>query len=426
MPTRIATCPFCGLLCDDLVVEPDGEALRVLAGACDRSRAAFARLGTPAAASAAARVDGTPVSTDAALDAAASVLRRSRRPLIAGLGTDVDGMRSALALARRTGAVVDHAGSPVKYRNLHVLQEAGWITTTLAEVKNRADLLMLIGDGWRTRFPRFVERVLAPSTDMFGAAGRRHVILVDEASAAAAAALPPHFERLELDAPMAELPVLFGMLSALAAGQPADPARLPGIAAGRLDQCIERLRAARYGVAVWAAADLELPHAELALQALARLIRVLNNEGRFAALPLAGTNGDLTANAVHTWQSGVPYPASHANRQIDFDPTRYAMRQVLAHDEPDCILWISSLSEDSIPPPFEGPTIVLGRADMHLEREPDVFVPVATPGVDADGHLLRSDKVISLYLRRLRASRLPSVAQAVDALLQRFGPRHAD
>ena len=70
--------------------------------------------------------------------------------------------------------------------------------------------------------------------------------------------------------------------------------------------------------------------------------------------------------------------------------------------------------------------IVLGRADMHLETEPDVFVPVATPGVDADGHLLRSDKVISLYLRRLRASRLPSVAQAVDALLQRFGPRHAD
>ena len=49
-----------------------------------------------------------------------------------------------------------------------------------------------------------------------------------------------------------------------------------------------------------------------------------------------------------------------------------------------------------------------------------MFIPVATPGIDADGHLLRTDKVVSLYLRRLRASALPSVAQTVAALSQRL------
>ncbi len=56
-----------------------------------------------------------------------------------------------------------------------------------------------------------------------------------------------------------------------------------------------------------------------------------------------------------------------------------------------------------------------------MHTEPDVFIPVATPGIDADGHLLRTDKVVSLHLRRLRASALPSVAQVAGELLQRLG-----
>jgi formylmethanofuran dehydrogenase subunit B len=419
MPPVTATCPFCGLLCDDLVVEPEGDSLRPLKGACERSQAAFARLGTSVVAKTGARVEGRPATPDAALDAAARLLHLRRRPLIGGLGTDVSGMRATLALARRLGAVVDHAGSSIKYRNLRVLQESGWITTTLSEVRNRADLLLLLGDGWHARFPRFVERAIAPESDLYDTRAPRRAILLSEAAAAASTALPPGIERLAVGTPLARLPALIGMLCAQASGQPVDPARLGGVAPRTLAQCMDWLRAARYGVAVWAAADLDFPHAELALQALSRLLRALNAEQRFAGLPLAATNADLTANAVHTWQSGMSFPASHANGRVDFDPHRYAAQRVIARGEADCLVWISSLSDDP-PPAFDGPTIVFGRADLRLAREPAVFLPVATPGIDADGHLLRTDKVVSLYLRRLRTSALPSVAQAVDALLQRL------
>ena len=421
MPPATATCPFCGLLCDDLIVERQGDALQPQRGACQRSVAAFTRLGAPAVARVSARVAGKPTARDAALDTAAQLLRKGRRPLIGGLGTDVAGMRATLALARRLGAVVDHAGSAAKYRNLHVLQEFGWITTTLAEVKNRADLLLLIGDGWHTRFPRFVERVLAPASDLYGTPVPRRAILLDTASAAAAAALPHTIERLTLAVPMARLPVLLTMLCAQVSGRPADPARLQGIAPSALAQCVAWLQSARYGVAIWAAGDLEFAHAELATQALSQLLRTLNVEHRFAGLPLAGNNADLTANAVHTWQCGSPYPASHANGRVDFDPHRYAAQSVLARGEADCLLWISSLSDEP-PPAVDVPVVVLGRGDMQVAHEPDVFIPVATPGIDADGHLLRTDKVVSLHLRRLRASALPSVAQVAGELLQRLAP----
>jgi formylmethanofuran dehydrogenase subunit B len=421
MTTHHAICPFCGLLCDDLVVEPAGESLRPVRGACTRSRAAFASVGTPAAAAARARIAGVGADFDAALDAAAVLLRRARRPAIAGLATDVAGMRATLALARRIGAVLDHMGSPVKYRNLRVLQEFGWISTTLSEARNRADVFMLLGAGWHERYPRFVERIVAPASDLFGTPPRRRAILVDAASSACAEHLPPECEQLALGAPMDALPSLVAMLAALAAGQPADASRLAGVPSSALLQCVEWLRAARYGVVAWAAADLEMPYAELTLQALSRLLRVLNRTVRWAALPLAGTDADLTASAVHTWQVGTPYPASHANETVDFDPYRYTIHELVARREPDCLLWISSLSADRSPPAIDIPTIVLGRADTQLERAPQVYLPVATPGVDADGHLLRTDKVISLHLPRLRASALRPVAEVVQALLQRIG-----
>ena len=422
-PMPIATCPFCGLLCDDLLVELEGDTLRPVRGACAHSRAAFSNLSSAPAAHAASRINGQSVSSSAALDAAAQMLSHARRPAIGGLAMDIEGMRAALTLARRIGAVMDHAVSSVKYRNLHVLQEAGWITTTLSEVKNRTDLLVLIGDGWHTRFPRFIERAIEPDPALFGTPLARRIILLDQQAATAAHALPQRYERLILKAPTAVLPELLSMLSAMAAGTPVDAARLVGVDTALLHQCIEWMRAAKYGTVVWAAPDLEIPHAELALQMLSRLLRTLNRSGRFAALPLAGSNGDLSANAVHTWQSGVAFPASHANRRVDFDPHRYAMPTVLARGEADCFLWISSLSAELTAPQYNGSTIVLGRADMQMATPPQVFIPVATPGVDASGALLRTDKVVSLYLHRLRNSALPSVADTLAALTERLEAR---
>jgi len=422
MAARNATCAFCGLLCDDLEVDVDveGRAVRPLRGACERARAAFATLGTDAAAQITPRVAGRPVSVEAALDAAAALLRSKRRPIISGLDIDVAGMRAALDLARRLGAVVDHANGLVNYRNLHVLQEAGAITTTLAEAKNRADLLILIGDGWHRRFPRFIERIVAPEAVLGDCATPRRIVTLDAIDDAARSALPTGVEHLALDAPPGRLPAVISMLGALVDGQPVDAARVRGVASDALERCAAWMRAARYGVIVWCAADLEWPHAELTVQALARCIRSLNRETRFAGLPLAGTDGDLTANAVQTWQSGVPLPASYANGRVDFDPPRYALKRILARGEADVLVWVSSLSHAQFPKPQGLPRLVFGRADVEIDREVEVFIPVATPGIDAAGHLLRSDNVVTLRLPRLRESGLRSVASAVAELSSRL------
>ena len=51
--------------------------------------------------------------------------------------------------------------------NFLALQDSGWINTTLAEVKNRCDLLLVVGTDVEAFAPRFFERYLWDREAMF-------------------------------------------------------------------------------------------------------------------------------------------------------------------------------------------------------------------------------------------------------------------
>jgi formylmethanofuran dehydrogenase subunit B len=59
---------------------------------------------------------------------------------------------------------------------------------------------------------------------------------------------------------------------------------------------------------------------------------------------------------------------------------------------------------------------VLAPPSLKLPREPDVYLPIATPGVHRAGHLFRTDKVVALPLRALQSSPLPSVVEITEAI----------
>ncbi|HVR67504.1 MAG TPA: formylmethanofuran dehydrogenase, partial [Verrucomicrobiae bacterium] len=152
---RDVACPFCALACDDLVVEPAGKAgVTVRENGCELSRRGF----TVASTSASPTIGGKAASIEDAISAAASLLGRSQAPLFAGLAADVAGIRAALSLAERLGAVVDDLNSDGLFRNLRMLQDSGWITTTLSEVRNRMDVMLIVGPDPSAAFPRFYER----------------------------------------------------------------------------------------------------------------------------------------------------------------------------------------------------------------------------------------------------------------------------
>ena len=406
-------CPFCGLLCDDLEIERRENTLKVRKNGCEKAIAGFERhlpKSNP-------QIAGKNVGLPEAIEAAAALIGQGQMPLYGGLATDVEGMRAAMALAERSRGVVDHALSEGQYRNFKVLQSTGWTTSTLTETRNRADLIIVVGSDIHALHPRFFERIACPPDSMFDVtAPKRTLVFIGNAPDGLSAAGPQLGEVITLPCQIEHTGEVLGVLRARLRGFRVEPFNLDGVTLADVDALAERCRQAKYGVVVWAPPSLAFPHAELAVDQIAGLVKDLNQTSRFAGLSLGGNEGAVTAGAVCAWQSGYPLRVSYASAAPDFDPYRYSISRMLAEGEGDVLVWIASLAPDLTPPATKVPTIVLGTPGLRLNTTPAVLIPVGTPGMDHAGRLVRCDSVVSLPLKNLGRSPLPRAADVLSAI----------
>ncbi len=405
--------PFCGIGSDDLKIKVSGNRIEVLENGDAVTKAAFEQpLGETLP-----RVDGEPVSLEEAVGRAATILAEAELPLLAGLATDVAGMRAALSLADRLGAVVDNMNSQAAMRNILVLQDSGWMTTTLAEVKNRADLLVAVGVDVESIFPRFFERHIWVD-GMFVGTADREVVYLGKAPSGYASVSPDGRKPRVLACADEDLPAVVSMLRLLVNDRPVGVDSVGGIGIQELDALAAQLKSANYGVVAWAAGALDWDHAELTVQITCEMIKDLNHRTRCSGLPLGGREGDQTANQVCGWQTGYPVRTRFSRGIPEYDPYLNAAERLLGSGEVDAMLWLSAYNTTRVPPETDLPVVVLGRSGMTFEHPPEVFIPVGVPGIDHAGHTYRTDNVVAVRLFQLRDSGLPSSAEVLGAIEQ--------
>jgi formylmethanofuran dehydrogenase subunit B len=407
------TDPFCGTLPDDLTVERTDEALKVLKGASAKSVAGFERKLPETS----PQIGGKTVSLAEAAKQAAKLIAKAKLPMYGGLSTDVEGMRAVMALADRSGGIVDHAFSGAQYRNFKILQSTGWTTTTLTEARNRADLFIIAGSDIHTLHPRFFERIVCPPDSMFDVtAPQRTVVFIGKGLDRSGAKGARIGEVVTIGCKDEQAGDVVALLRARLRGFRIKDSKIDGVTLAEIDALAERCRNAKYGVVVWAPPALNFPFAELAVEQFTGLVKDLNLSIRFAGLALGGAEGAITAGAVCTWISGYPLRVRYASGAPDYDPYRWAIGRMLQDGEGDLLVWIASISPELAPPPTKVPTIVLGTPGLKLAGMPAVFIPVGTPGVDHAGRLVRVDNVVSLPLKDLGRSDLPSAADVLAAI----------
>jgi formylmethanofuran dehydrogenase subunit B len=426
------TCPFCPLLCDTFTVATDAALPRLsLQGSnCSRAQAALAQFDHAFGATM-PLIDGQACTLDEAVDRAAQLLRASRQPLFGGLGTDVAGARALYRLACATGAISDPAGGEALMHGLRALQDRGAFTTTLAEVRNRADLIVCIGCSPAFLHPEFFRRIGWHEAQAPGEARTRHLVVLGAADAVAPLAasseagdgLVPleavpgvQVERVQLAGD------LFDAMAALAArvASPAAAAATSADAGYAVDTLAARLHAARYAVIVWQGGTLPA-HGALIVEAIQRIVNTLNRTTRAAAFPLGGGDGAATVNQVFAWLSGLPLRSRSGPRGLEHDPVCFSTTRLLAQGAVDSLLWVHSFNAQAGPPDAAVPQIVLGHAGMSRPsptQQPSVFIPVSTPGIGSDGHLFRTDGVVLLPLHAALADGLPTVADVVSRITQ--------
>jgi formylmethanofuran dehydrogenase subunit B len=404
------TCPFCPLACDHLSVKVDGSGrgLELAGGDCARARVALAGFAAEPS-DVAPRVDGREASLDAALGAAVRILEASRLPLLGGLGTDVAGARSLYRLACATGAISDAANGAALTQGLRALQDRGGYTTTLSEVRARADLIVMFGGLPLDEAPNLLDR--------FGLGDgrpRRVVVLAPAPRDAAALEALAAFADVSVDrVPLqGDLHAAAALLAACVDGRGVEAA--PALAA-----LAEALRAAHYAVIVCAVGRLPAQGA-LIVEALNRVVERLNMTTRAGALWIGAAGGAATANQVYTWLSGLPLRSRAGPAGLEHEPVCFDTQRLLTDGAVDALVWVACFDAAAKPPPTSLPLIVLGHPALAAtcDRPGSVFIPVSTPGIGSAGHLFRTDGVVLLPLFPVYADTLPTVPRVVDRLVQ--------
>ena len=408
--------PFCGIGTDDLNIQVDGVNLKVVANGCAVNTPAFEQPITDTS----PRIAGQVVDMESAVKKAADLLRDTKQPVIGGCASDVNGMRALLALADKTGAVVDSSAFNNARRNLLAMQDSGWMNTTLAELKNRCDLLLIVGTDLESFSPRFFERYLWNDEAMFlENTSQREVIYLGKAPSGDASTSPSGQKAQVLACADANLPDVVAVLSALVKKQPLQAESVGGIATSDLQAIADKLRAAKYSVVLWGAAALAYDQAELTVQAICNIVKDINmQDTRCSGFPLGGKEGDQTANQVCGWTTGYPARVNFAKGYPVYDPFLYDSQAMVSNGEADALLWVNAFNTGAEPPQSDIPTVVIGRSGMTFEKEPDVFIPVGTPGIDHSGHAYRLDNVVAIRLKKLRDSGLPCTSEVLHAIEQ--------
>jgi formylmethanofuran dehydrogenase subunit B len=344
-------------------------------------------------------IGGKAVALERALAEAAALLAASRCPLVTGLGTDIAGARAAIGLAERIGAVIDHMNSDGLLRDLAVVREAGLMLTTPSEARVRADTLLLVGPSLEKDAPELGRWLgLGLSDD------QRTILRLCPGRSATALRGETRIGR-----DPEQLPTL---LAALRAGIADRPASKTVVAAKAIADLATRLKAARFGVAVWSARDLD----PLAIEMLCGLVSDLNAHTRFTGFPIVPGDNAVGVLQACGWMTGFPMRTGFGRGYPEHDPWRLDGARLVAARETDCVLWVSAYRAVS-PPWGEGPPVIaLTTGDATLGTGPAVQIEVGKPGIDHDAvqHLPPLGTLIAV--EATQRSDAISVAEAVGRI----------
>jgi formylmethanofuran dehydrogenase subunit B len=376
----------------------------------------------PISAETAASIDGAPASLDDAAAAAARLLARSRQPLIAGLGADIDGARAAIALAQRIGGVIEHGHSAALLRDLDPMRETGILLTTPNEARVRADVVLLVGDGLTEAWPHLNERLLAPPARPEGADVKRRIIWLAPSIGARIHGFDGDIEiwSAERDATLA---VNLAALRARVKNRPIVIRRIArsGLPLSAIDSIAVALKTARFGVAVWTAASL----GALEIEMLHGLVRDLNETTRFSTLPLPAPDNGAGVLAACGWTTGFPMRTGFGACVPIHDPWRFDAERLVASGETDCVLWISAFG--AAPPAWPSAVNVIALCDhtTQFADAPNVHIAVGRPGVDHDAILHSSDTGTLIATTASARRAAPSVAEALERISARLADTDA-
>jgi formylmethanofuran dehydrogenase subunit B len=256
-------------------------------------------------------IAGRPASFEDAIARTAEVLRSAHRPLVYGcVDSTVESQRLAVQIVQRLGGVID---SPA-FAAAPIFPNLGTVTCSLAEIKKRADFILLWNSDPSTPH---VQTFVDPHPN-----GRhmRHVVAIDDDFAA------------------------LWLLRGLIQNKPVENKPVGGSSIADWRGLADQLRASRFGVLV---ADESI--GARAIEAAFGLATDLQAVTRFYVLVLREAGNPIGLQNVVSWLTGRPGPVSFHRAQVCWGD-EFCANRVLRRGEVDAALLIGGNPVNGLDP----------------------------------------------------------------------------
>ena len=338
-----ATCTFCGCVCDDqkLTVDMDERRITKVQNTCVLGRAWFTEhkhVERPFA-----LIDGKEATTEEAVEAAAQILANAKFPVTYGLSdTTSEAQREAVAIADLLGGSIDTTTSVCHGPSGIAFEGVGESTSTLGEIKNRADLLVFWGGNPAESHPRLFGRYTVTPKGMYTPNGKkdRTVVLVDVRRTKSA----PVADIFLQVKPGSDFDLLWA-LRALVKGRWVDGELIEqrtGIKLEVIQDLAERMKSCRFGALLFGMGLTMTRGRQFNSGALLALATDLNEFTHFVAKPVRGHGNVTGADNVMSWQTGFPFGVNFSRGYPRFNPGEFTTVDLLARGDADAALVIAA------------------------------------------------------------------------------------
>ena len=408
--TLDVVCPFCGTLCDDLEVDvdiKDQKVIEVRNGCQIGSKKYFAsnpsdhRYEKPLI-----KDNGSykEVSWDEALDKAADILVKAKRPLLYGFSsTECEAQGKGVELAEILGSILDNTASVCHGPSLLAIQDVGAPTSTLGEYKNRADLVVFWGCNPVHAHPRHISRYSEFIRGYFRKDGRhdRKIIVVDPRNTHTAQ-IADEFVQVN----PSEDYELVNAMRAILRGVELDSEEVSGVSMEDIVKLVDTLKSCNFGVIFFGMGLTQSLSHHRNVDAAICLVRELNDHTKFLLTPMRGHYNVAGANQVFTWQTGYAYSIDFSKGYPRYNPGEFSSVDLLMRNGIDASLIVASDPASNFPAAavknlFKHPIISIEPHHTPTSVNADVILPPAIAGIECEGTAYRMDSV-PLRLRKVK------------------------
>ncbi|MEE2949710.1 MAG: hypothetical protein VYD57_00430 [Pseudomonadota bacterium] len=364
-------------------------------------------------------IDGRLVSTAEAVRAAAEHLAASRLPVLTGDFNDISAIRAGLRVAALAGGVVDHQGLEAIRPAIEAIRDAGIVMGAPAEIRRRADRVLVIGPDPFEGHDALFEQIFAVAPDI-GARTKgktREIVWLG-------ASEPQRFAKASGEARAVEcaqdqLTEAVGIIRAALAGRrfadgPFEPGGARALAGWLVD--------AGFGAVVFKADAFDA----IGFEEIAGLVSDLNAKTRATALPVFAGSAFGSAQAA-TWATGFPMRVSFGRGAPDHDMALFQADRLIGSGEAEAVLLVAA-GEGRAGVASDAATIFLSAEEPPAGSSAKVAFRIGRPGIDHDQVALepRFGSFVAHAASALTADAPPSAAAILSMIADHLAEMAAE